>query len=315
MDSLKFALRRNAARIKREALKTPQRPLREGPAGPVPLADSPQKEMNKKIWKSHNRTYLDRPCRECIAAVRDVFLHSKKYKWQSPIGHLIPREEDLESWGDSSLRAGGGVNLTLRFIAFLPYPKELFERTIAGEAYQTGRLKKEDLVTINDLEFLIMIIMYCGALLRLRELRKGDGTPLRAQLILKNWVDNTVAESWTRKACRTSAASKALSKILCGCMMSGELGLNADYIEGEKNTLADRISRLLDKNAFPNFALLFKEFPQLKCCLLFVPGPELLSALYSALLQRKAPAPTSIKITGHFVPVETSSLPGAPGTT
>ena len=63
-------------------------------------------------------------------------------------------------------------------------------------------------------------------------------------------------------------------------MMNQNLGINAQFIEGAKNVLADRISRAHEKNSFLDFKILKQEFPQLESSQRFHPAPELLLEIF-----------------------------------
>ena len=83
-------------------------------------------------------------------------------------------------------------------------------------------------------------------------------------------------------------------------MMNQNLGVDAQFIEGTKNVLADRISRVHKKNSFLDFKILKQEFPQLESSRRFHPAPALLSEIYRALCTGKAGDITSKVMTGHF---------------
>ena len=71
--------------------------------------------------------------------------------------------------------------------------------------------------------------------------------------------------------------------------MNNRLGLNAKFLAGDKNVIADKISRVhpVSGNA-PNFKKLIQEFPALTNCRRFHPSKDLLSCLFSALLKGQA---------------------------
>jgi hypothetical protein len=80
--------------------------------------------------------------------------------WESLIAHIIPRMPTFITFGDSCLEGAGGYSLSLGFWWHLPFPEEVKLRTL---------LHKQDnadggLISINILEFVIVIINYCAAL-------------------------------------------------------------------------------------------------------------------------------------------------------
>ena len=68
-------------------------------------------------------------------------------------------------------------------------------------------------------------------------------------------------------------------------LIDSPLGINAKWIAGEENTIADVISRLkelsVDADGYSNFdySSLPQRFPQLQGCRQFLPSNELLSCL------------------------------------
>ena len=258
--------------------------------------------ITKKVWKCTARTFIDRYSRASLDALEDVYNNPTRYRWECPISLLIPRAPTWRSKCDSSLTGAGGFCLELRLWVSIEWPAEIRARTINSRAYRRGQLKKHDLITINDLEFAMVLIMYLAVITRVKTL-----VNVPVQPILLNLVDNTSAEAWTTKGCTSSRASMALSRILCGLLMKNDVGLNAGFIKGTDNVEADGISRTHQKNETPNFARLFQEFPQLNCCERFHPSPEFFSVLCSALLSHESPVPTQVSGSGHFSPARTSS--------
>jgi hypothetical protein len=51
-------------------------------------------------------------------------------KFETAIGHLIPRTPTASIVGDSSLRACGGYSIKLKFWWHPSFPKEIVERTL-----------------------------------------------------------------------------------------------------------------------------------------------------------------------------------------
>ena len=84
-------------------------------------------------------------------------------------------------------------------------------------------------------------------------------------------------------------------------MINNPIGLNAEYIPGIYNILADAISRVYSNSpSHSSFEKLFQEFPQMKYWKKFHPSQELLSALYSGLLKGQDPGLYLPKHLGHF---------------
>ena len=61
---------------------------------------------------------------------------------------------------------------------------------------------------------------------------------------LLNWTDNKTAKVWLRKAATKTEKGKSLQRIRCSIMINNPMGVKSDYIQGEKNVIADFISRI-----------------------------------------------------------------------
>ena len=119
--------------------------------------------------------------------------------------------------------------------------------------------------------------------------------------MLINWTDNKSAQAWLRKAATRTNKGKALQRIFCSIMINNPLTIKADYIEGHKNILADAISRVFSSSTlYKSFDALHQEFPQINSWMRFHPSQELLSALYSALLDEQDRGIEPLKSLGHF---------------
>ena len=72
-------------------------------------------------------------------------------------------------------------------------------------------------------------------------------------------------------------------------LINSRLGINAKWLKGDLNDIADMISRvkktnLLNDHAFFDYADLKQKYPELKSCRVFLPAPELLSTLWQIVL-------------------------------
>ena len=77
--------------------------------------------------------------------------------------------------------------------------------------------------------------------------------------------------------------------------------LKVDHISRINNNCADKISQVYSKtNLYPSFESLFQEYPLLTEKIYFNPIPELLSDLYSVLIERLVHKSSSRKNLGHF---------------
>ena len=84
-------------------------------------------------------------------------------------------------------------------------------------------------------------------------------------------------------------------------MINNPLGVKADHIAGSSNVLADAISRVYT-NFFSelSFKNIFQEFPQMNSWKRFHLSQELLSVIYSALLQDQDHGLSQLRNLGHF---------------
>ena len=119
--------------------------------------------------------------------------------------------------------------------------------------------------------------------------------------ILLNWTDNQTSQVWIKKTTTRTPKEKALQRILYSFMINNPQGIKSDFIPGVKHVLADTISSTYsNSNSLPSFIILFKEFPGMKSWERFNPSQELLSLLFSALLDGLEPGLCHPKTLGHF---------------
>ena len=215
------------------------------------------------------------------------------------IGHMIPREPSFEAWGDSSLDAGGGFSPDLLFWWFVAWPDNVRSCTLMFRPNDEPTSK--EFVSINALEFVVIILNYAASKLAILEEPETYNSPAP---ILLNYADNTSAISWTKRAARSSPMGKALGLILCSLLINSPLALHSEHVAGVNNVLADKISRspLHDSNTCPCFDALTQEFPILISCRRYIPSPELLSEIYQALSLGCALDPINRLPLGHFAP-------------
>jgi hypothetical protein len=91
--------------------------------------------------------------------------------------------------------------------------------------------------------------------------------------------------------------------------MFSDVGIEADYIEGEKNIIADHLSRIRLANDFSAFSFqkLQTKFNCLRFSRHFLPSNELISLLTTALLTPSASIPTIRIKLGQIVTEPTTS--------
>jgi len=210
---------------------------------------------------------------------------------------LIKCEPSFTSFGDACLVGAGGVLLELQFWWAFEWPEDIARRTL-------NQLDKGDrsLISINLLEYATILIGLAATIVAW-ECRPA---PKPRHPLMQIFTDNTTARSWTKKiAGLKSAQARALARLLCHLLMqTPDLGLSADYLEGDLNDTADYLSRLR-KHLGPNKPLtlstLTQKYPTLQDCRRFLPSPELLSLLFSSLSNGSANIPTTRVPLGRLV--------------
>ena len=213
--------------------------------------------------------------------------------WETPISFLIERTPFASSYGDACLDAAGGYSIDLKFWWHIKFPLEVVFKTLK---YLPDN-KSGKLISINVLEFVVVIIDYCAALtVILTEDVTDDPHP-----VLLNIADNTAAHTWTMHTCKSSKLGKLLAKLFCFLIMDSGLGINSKWIDTTHNFIADDISRLKKSQASSSkqfsfdYALLQQKYPQLKNCRFFQPSASLLSMIWGVLLQEKLPSLEQVK--------------------
>lgn len=208
--------------------------------------------------------------------------------WESPIAHMVTREAYANSSGDACLHQSGGFSIKLRFIWHIEFPIEIQQRTILH--IKSG----PEQIGINVLEFVAIIINYAAALtIILLEPPTDDPYP-----ILLNHADNKAATKWIR-LCTSSPMGRRLALIFCFLLMESPLGINAKWLPGDENTIADAISRAKQtrhtNNSFYDYSSLKQEYPVLMNCRSFQPSQDLLSMLWTAILTENTPTLNEVR--------------------
>jgi hypothetical protein len=226
-----------------------------------------------------------------------MFVAKGRTQLGTPIAHMVPRDPDYGSDGDSSLTAAGGFSIGLRFWWHLIWPAEIQARNIR----EMKRDKDGKLISINMLEYATVLMNYAASTVAIQELEQQGKLKHKYPVVLIK-ADNTAAESWTKKASSSSLSGKALMRLQCAMMIQNPIGINAEWIEGIKNKIPDYISRFKKQtNKLCDFDHLKQVFPELTCCCRFQPSKKLLSMIYDAVLNHAFIDPTKpLKKLGQF---------------
>ncbi len=111
----------------------------------------------------HHGSYqynINRTMRYKIEFFCDKLKPDSGIKWETPIAHLIHRKPFATTIGDSSLEGAGGFSVTLGFWWHICCPDEVVQRTLRFKTSNDDGM----LLSINVLEFVMVIINYCTAL-------------------------------------------------------------------------------------------------------------------------------------------------------
>ena len=141
----------------------------------------------------------------------------------------------MTAFGDTFLESGASYLVKLKLWYFVSFLKEVVRWT------PTHLKNNEDknLISINILEFLVIIINYCAVLtVVLTEHVTNQPCP-----VLLNTVDSTSTISWTISTCKSSIIGRLLAKIFCYLQMEHVLGINSTWVSTTDDYIADGISR------------------------------------------------------------------------
>ena len=255
------------------------------------------KTIAKETYKCQHKAYIDKSMRSEINIMKEILSNPKMYSLETPISHVIHRDPDFVTYGDACLEAGGGYSENL-FWWHIEWPEKIKALTLKNITITRRCSITNDLVSINLLEFVVEIINYAAISLSFKD---NQSESKHKFPMLLNWTDNTTSKTWLRKAATRTEKGKALQRLLCSMMINNPVGIKAEHIAGKSNVLADAISRVYT-NSYSNlsFNKIFQEFPQMKLWQRFHPSQELLSRLYSALLQGQDQGLCPINKLGHF---------------
>jgi hypothetical protein len=108
------------------------------------------------------------------------------------------------------------------------------------------------------------------------------------------WTDNSTAKSWTKKISGLKTPQgRSLARLLAHILMFSDVGIESQHIPGEKNVVADYLSRAKNTNDLSLFS--FKQFqtqfPWLTGSRRFLPSNEFLWLLISVLSKPSVDTP------------------------
>ncbi len=153
--------------------------------------------------------------------------------FKTPIAFIIPRTPSASLFGDSSLTSCGGYSIDLCFWWFVPFPDKIVAKTLLHLKNDL----EQNFVLINVLEYVTVILNYCGALTAYLE----HGPIEDPHLVVLCITDNISAKNWTTHTCKKSIIGQALTCFFYGLMIGSQVGINAKWISTTANKIADKI--------------------------------------------------------------------------
>ena len=239
-------------------------------------------KLAKAIWNSKEKCFINKSLREELHLLISI-VTSDTINWHTPIAHMIPRTPDFQAWGDASLMAAGGFSVDMKFFWHIQWPHSITSKTLK---FFKHKIKfKEELISINLLEYIVVIINYAITSHIFKSQNLGSHYPYQTLL---NWSDNKTAIAWTKQAAISSAGGKALSRIFCSLCINNPLQCTSDYINTKENIVADDITRLklTSSSDIPN---LIQAHPVLRQCKRFHLNPDFVYCLTQAVLLGHSP--------------------------
>lgn len=272
-----------------------------------PLVES---HIATAIYQSRSRIRITAPVKTHFRALAD-YLRDPSNPWESPIGHHVPRTPFADTKSDASEQGLGFQCEKLKFFGVT---------LLTDDTYRRCYLHKSDprKIHINQLE-MIAAILGLAAAITLRAEPSAHHCPEARHLIVNappcpQWAmgeDNQVARSWTAKNSAKSEAGQHLLRIYGAMLRDHDICPAPYWISSADNWFADTLSRppLPPEQTTHSLSTFFQQIfhltPLTKSWVLFLPAPDLLSTIRSALSTSGKAVLTSLpEKLGHFVPAE-----------
>jgi hypothetical protein len=119
-----------------------------------------------------------------------------KISFEAPIAFIILRTPSASLFGDSSLTYCGGYSIDLRFWWFIPFPDKIVAKTLLHLKNDL----EQNFVLTNVLEYVTVILNYCGALTAYLEY----GLIEDPHPVVLCVTENISAKNWTAHTCKKS---------------------------------------------------------------------------------------------------------------
>jgi hypothetical protein len=245
------------------------------------------------IWTRRMSMCLDEPLRHALTQLQ-LYVSNTSRPWEAKIGTIIPRDPQVEAFGDASELGGGGFCPELHFWFDVLWSQQVRDALLLPS-------DSPHFIHINMLEFVVVILTVAAILVAFQTLTPDErvswfpnGIP--AIPVVRDRCDNTSAVSWANKATTSSYQGQKLLGIYSELLRCHDLCLRSDHIAGEINVVADTISR--PTNCSLSHAArseqLFQSHPIMRSWRIFLPSPELLQLLTCALFSPLPAVPPSL---------------------
>lgn len=256
------------------------------------------KETAKFIWSTHQSLEITPSMASALRFLHE-YVVSDPHPFREYIPMIISRDPHVVSWGDASTGDGGG--------AFCPTLQFWFDMGWESWDPSLPQLIADGKVHINSLEFVVIILQLAAVRTRL------DNMPIAMEKAIfpngipywpvwKGMSDNTATVKWTNKLSSKSIPAQRLMAIYGEMLSHCRINTNCEHIPGDKNVIADFISRQPFSQPLSYRAKqLFVRYPTTMTYDYFQPSPELKQSLIFALCTDSGPTrPKLPKHLGHF---------------
>lgn len=256
------------------------------------------RDLAAVIWNTREKTSITKELRQEITYLHQ-FLKDFNNELSTPIGHIIPRASNFETFGDACLTGGGAVCHDLQIWFAVPWDTAV-QKMVQSSKTTFG---------INELEFIVVILQFVACKLAISDPTQYPNIHIPEEPIFNIWCDNTSSQSWVNRATAKSLHASNLVKLFAELTNDSPIGLGSDRISSSDNYEADFLSRIDCR--FSHTArcqTAYHTLPTLTTYRCFRPSSHLLESLYSALsstalIQR----PVLPKKLGHFEAASYSS--------
>ena len=259
-------------------------------------------------WNKMEECNISRELRLELDFLTYLFEDSQQEFWKTPIAQSVPRIAHFLAYSDACLKGLGAVCARLRFMFSITVRQDVYLRTKKFVS------RGPSLITINELELAAAILLFAAVRLAVLQGRHENCSEWP---VLQLFIDNISAKKFINKGTTNSPGARALLRLLAMLTRGSPVSLNAEYIPGVENKVADALSRI--ENLFVDApshrtTAFFSDFPQMRGFAIYRPSRKLLSAIWYALLNGKLPDRLLERIRkqrgvdeaflGCFVPIE-----------